>query len=175
MHLHFISQSDSKLSKRQTKLSGLISNRLLHKPLPIASANRTDNVPQRMILEFAFPPGGRLVDNRGPRMTTSFQNQTWKEIGDAMRRDVVVILPIGSTEAHGPHLPLGTDVIISEELAVRAAVELEKLSRSVLIAPSIAYSVTEYAGGFAGTVSVGQIAAIAVIADVACSLIAPGL
>ena len=45
---------------------------------------------------------------------TDFQNKTWKEIGEALTRGVVVILPVGSTEAHGPHLPLSTDVIISE-------------------------------------------------------------
>ena len=49
---------------------------------------------------------------------SAFQNQTWKEAREAMGRGLVVILPIGSTEAHGPHLPLATDVIISEEMSI---------------------------------------------------------
>ena len=39
-------------------------------------------------------------------------------------RATAAIIPIGSTEAHGPHLPLATDVIISEAMAERAAQRL---------------------------------------------------
>jgi creatinine amidohydrolase len=47
----------------------------------------------------------------------------WTAVEAARRtgRPLVAFLPIGATEAHGPHLPLATDVVIAHELAARAA------------------------------------------------------
>lgn len=67
--------------------------------------------------------------------------------------DPIVLLPIGATEAHGPHLPLATDVYLSEEVARRAQLALAELGVASVIAPSLAYAVTEYGAAFAGTVS----------------------
>jgi creatinine amidohydrolase len=64
-----------------------------------------------------------------------------------------VILPIGSTEPHGPHLPLATDVVLAEESARRAADVLRARGVSTVVAPSVAYGVTRYASGFAGAIS----------------------
>jgi creatinine amidohydrolase len=93
---------------------------------------------------------------------------TWEEARDAAAAGAIVLVPIGSTEAHGPHLPLATDVIISEELSRRALVAFREQGRRALIAPPIAYSVTEYAAPFGGTVSVSAEAATALLVD-ACS------
>ncbi|HWN67087.1 MAG TPA: creatininase family protein, partial [Haliangium sp.] len=49
---------------------------------------------------------------------------TWEELRDVPRERAVAILPVGATEAHGPHLPLGTDVIIAEAMARRGAERL---------------------------------------------------
>ena len=46
---------------------------------------------------------------------------TWEEVDRLPRETCVLILPVGSTEPHGPHLPLATDVVISEGMAARAA------------------------------------------------------
>jgi creatinine amidohydrolase len=105
---------------------------------------------------------------------TSFQNQTWKEASEAIARGVVVILPIGSTEAHGPHLPLATDVIISEEMSLRAAEKLAAQGIETLIVPAIAYSVTDFSGDFAGTISIRKETAAAAIHDVCASLYTQG-
>lgn len=95
---------------------------------------------------------------------------TWKEAESA--RGAIALVPIGSTEAHGPHLPLATDVIISEELARRAAKALAP--RETVIAPSISYAVTEYAGEFAGTVTLSRATAVAFVRDVCSSLAKQG-
>ena len=95
---------------------------------------------------------------------------TWPEARAAAASGTIVLFPIGSTEAHGPHLPLATDVIISEELARRAGEALLEAGRSILIAPSLAYAVTEFAAGFCGTVSVPAEAATALVAGVCAGL-----
>ena len=41
-----------------------------------------------------------------------FAEMTWEEVRDLDRSSAVAILPVGAVEAHGPHLPLGTDVVI---------------------------------------------------------------
>ena len=66
----------------------------------------------------------------------------------------VAIVPVGSVEPHGPHLPLGTDSILSETAADRAAIVLEEKNMFALVAPTVAYGVTDYAGGFSGALSI---------------------
>ena len=71
---------------------------------------------------------------------------------------VVVLLPVGSVEPHGPHLPLATDTIISEAVVARAALRLRARGVTALIGPAVPYGVTDYARGFAGAISVAAAA-----------------
>ena len=105
---------------------------------------------------------------------TEFQNLTWKEAQARMARGVVCILPVGSTEAHGPHLPLATDVIISEEMSRRAALKLAARGLEAVALPAIAYSVTDFSRDFPGSVSIRRETAAALIRDVCASLYAQG-
>lgn len=73
---------------------------------------------------------------------------------------VVALVPVGSVEPHGPHLPLRTDTIIGESAALRAAEKLEKRSILALVGPSIPYGVTKFAEGFAGAISVTESALV---------------
>lgn len=78
----------------------------------------------------------------------------------------VALLPTGATEAHGPHLPLSTDVVISTEAARRAARQLASEGVSALVLPPVAYAVTEFAAGFSGTLSIPIETARALLRDV---------
>lgn len=98
-----------------------------------------------------------------------FADCTWEEIA-ALARETVLLLPVGSTEPHGPHLPLSTDVIISEGMATRAARMLTSRGVPSLVLPSILYSVTDFASGFAGGISLRFETARAVLVDVVCGL-----
>lgn len=100
----------------------------------------------------------------------AFQNETWEEVREALARGVVAILPVGSTEAHGPHLPLATDVIISEEMSFRAAEKLKERGIEALVLPAIVYSVTEFSSDFPGTISIKKETAAALIHDICVSL-----
>ena len=50
-------------------------------------------------------------------------DQTWPELREALSEESVALVPLGSTEQHGPHLPLATDHLIAEALATAAAEE----------------------------------------------------
>ena len=99
---------------------------------------------------------------------------TWTEAQAARERGALVLVPVGSTEAHGPHLPLATDVIISKELCRRVARALEDRDTESVVAPALSYAVTEYAGEFAGTVTLAKETAVALVRDVAAGLARQG-
>ena len=67
----------------------------------------------------------------------------------------VAIIPSGSVEAHGPHLPLSTDTLISEEVAWRAAQTLAAQGWLAVVFPPVHYGVTDWAASFSGTTSIG--------------------
>ena len=105
-----------------------------------------------------------------------FAHRTWSELHDLLNQSkpCALILPVGSTEAHGPHLPLSTDVIIAEEVAARAARTLDSRGESALTLPPLAYSVTDFSEGFAGSVSLRAETATALARDILLSLIKQG-
>ena len=82
----------------------------------------------------------------------------------------LALLPVGSTEAHGPHLPLETDVVIGEAMAQAAAARLEAAGRRVVLLPAIAYGVTECAHEFFGTLTIAAATLTALVVDLAASL-----
>jgi creatinine amidohydrolase len=94
----------------------------------------------------------------------------------AGKRGVIVLVPVGSTEPHGPHLGLGTDVVISAAACLRAAEMLDKRGTMVgVIAPAISYGVTECATGFSGAVSIPGDVLTAYIAAVVDGLLGSGV
>lgn len=64
----------------------------------------------------------------------------------------MLAVPLGATEQHGPHLPLGTDT----EIAVALVTGLARERAVVIAAPALAYGSSGEHSGFAGTLSIGQ-------------------
>jgi creatinine amidohydrolase len=96
-------------------------------------------------------------------------------LNDARERGgAVALVPIGSTEPHGPHLPLSTDILLSEEACRRAAATLVARGRPTLVSPSIDYGVTRYASGFRGAIGVTEATLVGLISDVARALLDDG-
>jgi mycofactocin precursor peptide peptidase len=79
---------------------------------------------------------------------------TSPEAGARAAAGVILVIPLGATEQHGPHLPLSTDSDIASALSRRAAAQ----RRDLLIAPVVAYGASGEHAGFAGTLSIGQAA-----------------
>ena len=81
-------------------------------------------------------PGSELAHARWPELAGS---------------DAILLVPLGATEQHGPHLPLGTDT----EIAVAVATAAAAGSEGLIVAPVAPYGSSGEHDGFAGTLSVG--------------------
>jgi len=95
---------------------------------------------------------------------------TWEEVRDIDRQQALVVLPVGAIEAHGPHLPLDTDVVIATAMARAGAKRLGARHRVVLILPALAYTAAGFGAAFHGTLSISGSAVTALILDLARSL-----
>jgi len=81
----------------------------------------------------------------------------------------LVIIPVGATEQHGPHLPLCTDSINIESVAEDAA-----RAERVLVAPTLTYGVSDNHLAFCGTIAVRPQTLAAVLVDIGESLLGHG-
>ncbi|KQR96092.1 mycofactocin system creatininase [Williamsia sp. Leaf354] len=78
---------------------------------------------------------------------------TWTELDD---RQVTLVVPVGSVEQHGPHLPLDTDTRIAGAVADGARAALGSDDTQMLIAPALAYGASGEHEDFPGTISIGH-------------------
>ena len=96
---------------------------------------------------------------------------TWPEINEAKSGISAVIIPVGSTEQHGPHLPFDTDTFTSDVLAKECAEECLSRKVKILVTPPVCFGVSWYHMDFAGTMSISSSVYIALIKDLLRSLI----
>jgi creatinine amidohydrolase len=106
--------------------------------------------------------------------TRLFAEMTWTEVEEAIGRGAGALLPVGSTEQHGYHLPLATDAILATELALAVAEPLD-----FLVAPAVAYGyrsrpLSGGGQGFVGTTSLQARTLIALVEDILRELIRQG-
>ncbi len=88
---------------------------------------------------------------------------TTEALRDALREgDVTIVVPLGSTEQHGAHLPLGTDTLIADALADRLCAR----HREIWALPALALGCADEHLGFVGTMSLGEATLHAVLLDV---------
>ena len=97
-------------------------------------------------------------------------NLTWQDV-DALDRELVVLIPTGSLEQHGPHLPLFTDSLLAT--AVAEAVE-RRVSDSVLLTPTLWLGASGHHLAFPGSLSNSFEAYMGAIESVVESLLAHG-
>jgi creatinine amidohydrolase len=82
----------------------------------------------------------------------------------------LVLVPVGSTEQHGPHLPFDTDTRIATAVTEGVAARLRAEGASVVVAPALAYGASGEHQQFAGTVSIGHEALRFVLVELIRSL-----
>ena len=118
------------------------------------------------------PPAGGGTPGHG----SSWGHATWTDLaraGVGRRRDgtrVVALLPVGAVEAHGPHLPLVTDVVIAAAAAEAALPGLHGLGLHPRLLPPLPYTPAPFAAAFPGTISVRPATVTALLTDIATSL-----
>ena len=93
-------------------------------------------------------------------MANNIATNTWSQI--ANRESTVLLLPLGSCEQHGPHLPLDTDTQIAQHLCAQAAQQ----DNRILIAPSLSITASGEHAGFPGTLSIGTEALTQVLIEI---------
>ncbi|MHA3702182.1 mycofactocin biosynthesis peptidyl-dipeptidase MftE [Jatrophihabitans sp. YIM 134969] len=84
---------------------------------------------------------------------------TWPEVAGSERR--VLLVPTGSLEQHGPHLPLATDTFVAEGVASR----VHAARPAVGLAPAVPFGASGEHEGFPGTVSIGTGALCTVVVE----------
>jgi len=95
---------------------------------------------------------------------------TWEEVRALDRGRAVAILPVGATEAHGPHLPLDTDVTIAAAMAEAGGRRLAALGIEAWLLPPLAYTPAGFASAFPGTIDIEPEVLAALVVSIATSL-----
>lgn len=104
----------------------------------------------------------------------SLASLTWTAVRELPAARTVAVLPAGAIEAHGPHLPLATDVIIAEAMARAGAERLAARGLHVLLLPALAIAPAPFAAEFAGTLDVPPEATTMIVGAVMQNLAAHG-
>ncbi|MBS7606283.1 MAG: creatininase family protein [Candidatus Bathyarchaeia archaeon] len=99
-----------------------------------------------------------------------YHEMSWPEIKSAIEKGKIPILPVGSVEQHGPHLPLITDAFTAFSICVRAA----EISGDLLVMPPIYYGYSTHHMDFPGTISIKTLNFMGYIYDVCRSLVHHG-
>jgi creatinine amidohydrolase len=99
---------------------------------------------------------------------------TWMEIQEAVRAKLGVIIPVGATEQHGPHLPLGTDY-----LCATAVARTVSATAKMIVAPTLMYGcpsrpLSGGGQGFVGTTSLRPVTFMGIVRDVLTELLRHG-
>jgi len=103
----------------------------------------------------------------------------WAEANREILREVLpealVLLPLGATEQHGPHLATGTDALLATESCVRAAEAVaDECPRPLVIAPTLPFGASDHHLAFGGTLSLTPSTLLSVLGDLARSVVVQG-
>ncbi len=140
----------------------LFSNEALAKPYPFEKAQTS-------------PPRNAPVAQGPAREKTSFilGELTWPEARNRFKKVDIALLPVGSFEQHGPHLPLDTDTFDAERLA--AAVASACTDPKPFVLPVIPYGISYHHEDFSGTISVNPQTLSNLIYDIGMSAARHGI
>ncbi|GAB3419939.1 creatininase family protein [Flindersiella endophytica] len=102
----------------------------------------------------------------------------WQELDRETLRELLpealVVLPIGATEQHGPHLATGTDALLAGTVAERAIARMADSPRPLILAPTIPVGASDHHLPFSGTLSLRVETLLDLLLDLARSVAACG-
>lgn len=99
---------------------------------------------------------------------------SWPQAEAALAAEALAVLPVGSLEQHGRHLPLDTDNLLGEALAEAAVREAAARGLNVLLCPPLHYGYTMHNMDFPGTMTLRAESLLAVGVDLVSSLVHHG-
>ena len=88
-----------------------------------------------------------------PKIPYLYQQYTWRELGERVKDQPVAVVPIGSVEDHGYHLPLDTDNFLIWSICEEAA---KRADGDILLLPLIPYGFETHHMDFTGTIDIKQ-------------------
>ena len=101
----------------------------------------------------------------------NYAQMTWPEIRDVAKEGRVVIVPIGTLEDHGPHLPIDTDCRIIEEICRRTC---ERIPERTVLLPTVTHGYSPHHGDFPGSINIGWDTFVRHLTDITGSLVQHG-
>jgi creatinine amidohydrolase len=96
-----------------------------------------------------------------------YERLTWPEINIAVDQRKVIVLPIGSVEQHGYHLPIDVDVRIASSIALEAG---KRSPEDLLVMPPVTFGYCHHVMDFPGTISIEPSTFVKVLMDIARSV-----
>lgn len=107
------------------------------------------------------------VDPNDVRNEYRYERLTWPEINEAIAQKKVVVLPVGSIEQHGYHLPIDVDVRSASTICLGAG---EKSPEDMLVMPPFTYGYCNHVMDFPGTITIQPSTFVAALTDITKSL-----
>jgi creatinine amidohydrolase len=106
--------------------------------------------------------------------SVEWQSLRADELRELASADALVLLPVASTEQHGPHLATGVDDILCTEVCRRAALQLSGTGRPVVVAPTLWVGLAEHHMAFGGSFTLTLSTYHAVLRDLCRSITRAG-
>jgi len=100
-------------------------------------------------------------------MKYRYEELTWEEIKEAVAQEKIPVLPIGSIEQHGPHLPIDTDSRIIWEVCRRG---VEQAGEEALLMPLVCYGYSPHHMAFPGSIAIRPETFLGYLVDIGTSL-----
>lgn len=100
-------------------------------------------------------------------MKILYSDMTWPEVREAAENNRVPLIPVGSTEQHGPHLPTKTDALLAYEICKAAAIEIPEMA---IVTPPVNYGYNEHHLDFPATIHISYQTLIQFVIDIGKSL-----
>ncbi len=120
----------------------------------------------------------RSARRHGRQAIKTYEELTWPEVAAAVRAGAPIMIPAGATEAHGEHMPLGTDNLQGIEMVRRAAARLARERIPLVLGPVIPFGLrpflTETPKDYPGTVSLSSGTMKGLVEEVCSELIRMG-
>lgn len=115
----------------------------------------------------------RIRTGEGRGHSYRWDEHTWPEIRERAHQRAVVVVPVASTEQHGPHLPLCTDTLIVTAIADQAVAQARRVV-PVLLAPTLFIGCSQHHMRFPGTLTLDEITFIDTATQLGLSIVSHG-